>query len=195
MERSPETKVLRPLRLGSARDMIVAMFARYFVELPLTAEAVEHALALDPRGWLPGLAADANHRGEVLLAEVGFGERIRLRREVGIVVGAPVRSSSTTVFPVRWEPTDHTSLFPALDADLEVAPLGSGTQLAMSARYEPPFGGLGRTIDRALLSRVAEATVKDFLDHVAEAIMRAFRDGGEAVPLGKTHGPGATINT
>ena len=44
-------------------------------------------------------------------------------------------------------------------------------QLAMSARYVPPLGAVGRTIDRALLSRVAEATVKDFLDRVADAIM------------------------
>jgi hypothetical protein len=41
----------------------------------------------------------------------------------------------------------------------------------MSARYVPPLGAVGRTIDRALLSRVAEATVKDFLDRVADAIM------------------------
>ena len=42
----------------------------------------------------------------------------------------------------------------------------------MSARYVPPFGTVGRVIDRAALSRVAEATLKDFLDRVAEAIMR-----------------------
>ena len=42
----------------------------------------------------------------------------------------------------------------------------------MSARYVPPFGTVGRAIDRAALSRVAEATLKDFLDRVAEAILR-----------------------
>jgi hypothetical protein len=58
-----------------------------------------------------------------------------------------------------------------MDADLEVAPLGDGlTQLAISARYEPPLGALGRAIDRAVLHRVAEATIKDFLDRVAERI-------------------------
>jgi hypothetical protein len=41
----------------------------------------------------------------------------------------------------------------------------------MSARYVPPFGAVGRVMDRAALSRVAEATLKDFLDRVADAIM------------------------
>ena len=41
-------------------------------------------------------------------------------------------------------------LFPALEADLEVAPLAPDrTQLAMSARYVPPLGPLGKAIDRA----------------------------------------------
>jgi len=41
----------------------------------------------------------------------------------------------------------------------------------MSARYVPPLGALGRVIDRAVLFRVAEATIKDFLDRVREAVL------------------------
>lgn len=149
------------------------MFARYFVELPIPALDVESVLATDPHGWLPGLAGEATHRGDVLLAEVGFGEAIRVNREVVVELGPPVRSSSKTVFPIRWQASEHPGLFPALDADLEVAPLGPArTQLAISARYAPPLGMLGRAIDRAVLSRVAEATLKDFLDGVADAIER-----------------------
>jgi hypothetical protein len=148
------------------------MFARYFVELPMPADDVEHALSRDPRGWLPGLAEEANFKGDRLLAEVGFGEAIRLRREVIVEVGRPIHASSKSFFPLRWTASGHAGLFPALDADIEVAPLGSDrAQLAMSARYVPPLGAVGRRIDRALLSRVAEATLKDFLDRVADAIM------------------------
>jgi hypothetical protein len=46
----------------------------------------------------------------------------------------------------------------------------------MSARYVPPFGSVGRVIDRAALSRVAEATLKDFLDRVADTILMASRE-------------------
>jgi hypothetical protein len=148
------------------------MFARYYVELPLPPEVVERALARDPRLWLPGLAEHANHRGDVLLAEVGFGKRIRIRRTVRLELGGPVRSGSKVAFPLRWAASGPAGLFPSLDADLEVAPVGDGrTQLAMSARYVPPFGGVGLVIDRAVLSRVAEATLKDFLDRVGAAIM------------------------
>jgi hypothetical protein len=48
---------------------------------------------------------------------------------------------------------------------------GGRTQLAISARYRPPLGAVGRAVDRVLLHRVAEATVKDFLDRVGAAIM------------------------
>lgn len=149
------------------------MFARYFVELATPAAEMERVLSGDPHGWLPGLAADATHRGDLLLAEVGFGEAIRVKREVVVELGPPVRSSTKTVFPIRWRASELPGLFPALDADLEVASLGPGrTQLAISARYAPPFGAFGRAIDRAVLSRVAEATLKDFLDRLADAIVR-----------------------
>lgn len=151
------------------------MFARYFVELPMFSEEVEHALSHDPRAWLPGLAERANHRGDLLLAEVGFGEVLRIKRAVVIELGRSVRSGAKTVFPLRWTSTGAAGLFPSLDADLEVAPLGPGrTQLAMSARYVPPFGPIGLAADRAVLSRVAEATLKDFLDRVAETILEKW---------------------
>ena len=148
------------------------MFARYFVELPIPADEVEHALTLDPRRWLPGLAEQANFKGDRLLADVGVGGTIGLHRKVIIELGPMVHATSKSFFPLRWTASGHPGLFPALDADIEVAPMGPDrAQLAMSARYVPPLGAVGRTIDRALLSRVAEATVKDFLDRVADAIM------------------------
>ena len=72
-------------------------------------------------------------------------------------------------------------LFPALDADLEIASLGRHrTQLAMSARYVPPLGALGRSVDRAVLYRVAEATLKDFLDRVRDSVLVEADDATSA---------------
>jgi hypothetical protein len=149
------------------------MFARYFVELPVGADRVEAALVgATADDWLPGIARDANHRGDVLLAQVEFGDDVRIARQVAIELGEVVRMPSKTVIPMRWHATGAAGLFPALDADLEIAPLGPNrTQLAMSARYVPPLGALGRAIDRAMLFRVAEATLKDFLDRVGEALL------------------------
>lgn len=160
------------------------MFARYFVELPMGAERVEAALLRNPETWVPGLARDANHHGDALLAEVGFGDDVRVARKVEIEFRDPVRMPSKTVIPLHWGAAVAAGLFPALDADLEIAPLGpERTQLAMSARYVPPLGALGRAIDRALLFRVAEATIKDFLDHVRDRIARELGAAADASAL------------
>jgi hypothetical protein len=157
------------------------MFARYFVELPIDPQRIERALMDAPSDWLRGLASEANHRGDTLLADVGFGGRVRVARRVAVELGAPVHTAGKTVLPLRWTPTDAPGLFPALEADLEVAPLASDrTQLAMSARYVPPLGPIGQVIDRAVLYRIAEATLKDFLDRVGDAlVLRAETDIGE----------------
>jgi hypothetical protein len=148
------------------------MFARYFVELAMEPERVEAALLRSPETWVPGLAREANYHGDALLAEVGFGDDVRMARQVAIEFRDPVRMPSKTVIPLHWIATGATGLFPALEADLEIAPLGpTRTQLAMSARYVPPLGAIGRAIDRAVLFRVAEATLKDFLDRVGETLM------------------------
>ena len=76
-----------------------------------------------------------------------------------------------TSLPLNWEPVGLEGLLPRLDADIELGALGEDrTQLAVSARYRPPLGAVGRTVDRVLLHRVAEATVKDFLDRLGHAI-------------------------
>ena len=160
------------------------MFARYYVELPIAADDVERALTRSPSTWLPGIANRASDRGERLLAEVGFGEEVRLEKEVEIRFGKPIRTPTKTILPIHWSAAGPRSLFPELDADLEVAPLGvTQTQLSMSARYVPPLGAVGRAIDRAVLHRVAEATLKDFLDHVSEALLVGAAD---------ENGPGST---
>jgi hypothetical protein len=149
------------------------MFVRYYVEIPLTAQAAEHLLLQDPEAWLPGLATDATARAEALLTDVGFGRPgRRIEKQVQIEIGEPVQFPSKMALPIHWAATGPQNLFPAMDADVEVAPLGPAwTQLSISARYEPPLGTIGRAIDRALLHRVAEATVKDFLDRAGEALV------------------------
>jgi hypothetical protein len=156
------------------------MFVRYYLELPLPHERVEQALLGSPAEWVAALAGDAQQRGDGLLTEVGVGPLgDRLGRRVAVQLGAPVRFPSMTSLPLTWEPLGLDGLLPRLEADIEIGPLGQDrTQLAISARYRPPLGAVGRTIDRVLLHRVAEATLKDFLDRVGAAIT------GQAATLG-----------
>jgi hypothetical protein len=148
------------------------MFIRYFLDISLPFEEVEARLLASPGDWVPGIAREAEGRGARLLAEVGFQTKERrLGKEVEIELGSPYRLASKTLLPMSWKATGAESLFPALEADVEIAALGSSrTQLSMSARYRPPMGAIGRALDKALLHRVAEATVKDFLDGVGERL-------------------------
>lgn len=145
---------------------------RYFVELPVHIDRLETRLLASPASWLPAIADDAHAHGQRLLTEVGFGEGPRVAKRVLLEVGRPVRLPSKLVLPLHWRAVGGEKLFPVLDADLEVARLTPGTtQLSVSARYTPPLGALGSMIDRALLYRIAEATMKDFLDRIATTLL------------------------
>jgi hypothetical protein len=155
------------------------MFLRYYVELDLPTERVEPALLESPSSWLPALVDGAVERAEPLLAEVGVGSNgLRVAKRVVVRLGQPIKFPSKLSLPMTWEPGGR--LLPTLNAELEVASLGRArTQLAISGRYDPPLGTVGRTVDRLALHRVAEATIKDFLDRVAVAIA-----AGATVPAG-----------
>lgn len=145
------------------------MFVYYFVHLPHPREEVEGAL-LDGLEGLPALADLAYRKGEELCTRIGL-RRGALAKEVKLDVGAPRRGEGETTLPLTWEATGPSSLFPRMEADLVVAAMGSGlTQLALRGSYEPPLGRLGRALDRALLHRVAEASVKAFIDRLAEGV-------------------------
>jgi hypothetical protein len=149
-----------------------AMFARYFIELDRPHTEVEAALLEAPPGWLDGFAEAADDRGRRLLIDVGVGSVVgRIGKQVELEVGAPARLPSRTIVPLTWKATGPTVLFPGLAGDLEVASLGpEHTQLSLSASYRPPLGQVGELVDRVLLHRLAEATIKDFLDRLGAAL-------------------------
>jgi hypothetical protein len=149
------------------------MFIRYFEEIPLRHEAAEQAFTRQPEALLRRLAGEADHNGAQLEVEVGFmtvGGRVR--RAVELIVGEPVQVSGRLLVPIEWKPLRGHHLLPGLVGELEVGSLGpQRTQIALSARYQPPLGPLGSAADRALLHRVAEATVRDFVQRLAQAIL------------------------
>ena len=158
------------------------MFIRYYLDLAVPFEEVERALLDEPATWVPGIALDAEAGGQRLLAEVGFDVDAsrRVDKEVEIEIGEPYVIPTKTMLPIAWRATAAERIFPQLEADIEIAALGAGrTQLSISARYRPPLGPVGRALDKAMLHRVAEATVKDFLDRVGERIRaRVPEDAG-----------------
>jgi hypothetical protein len=118
------------------------MFIRYFLDMPLPFEDVDARLLAAPEVWVPGLARHADDGGTHLLARVGFPlDDHRVGKEVQIELGTPLRIPSKTILPLTWTATGPARLFPSLDADLEITPLGQNrTQLSISARHLPPLG-------------------------------------------------------
>jgi hypothetical protein len=75
---------------------------------------------------------------------------------------------------IRWEADGSGSrLFPVLDADVRLAPAGEHlTLLTLTGSYRPPFGRPGEVVDRAIMHRVATATVRKFLANMAVVLTR-----------------------
>ena len=135
-------------------------------------EDVEALVETEAENWMPVLLQQANGHGARLLSELGFklGEK-RIERQIEVTLGSPRRTAGATLIPIRWRAAASSSLFPVLDGQLEIAGLGAAsTQLGLSGSYDPPLGLVGKVADRALLHRVAEVTVKEFLESVGQRI-------------------------
>jgi hypothetical protein len=151
------------------------MFIHDFVYVDAPAEAVCTRILEDHGSWLGPLAVDATQEGEALRVRIGpAGPLPGLSRTALVELGEPQRRGDATVVPLTWHASGGAAMFPVLSADLEVAGLGPArTQLSVMGRYDPPLGGLGRTLDRLLFHRVAEASVRSFLRRVAEVLERS----------------------
>jgi hypothetical protein len=147
------------------------MFVYYFVHVHEPFEQVEPALLR----MLPGLrgwAEEAYRDGERLRAKIGPGDhQHRMVKSVLIVVGEPLRGSGETWIPLVWEARGASGLFPRMEGDICVGGMGSDlTQLTFRGSYRVPMGAVGRALDRLILHRIAEASVKGFVDRIARAL-------------------------
>jgi hypothetical protein len=111
---------------------------------------------------------------------VRHGEELRTRivpgpfmpaKDVHIEVGRAERRLGSVVIPIKWKATGAHAIFPEMNADLVLQPIGHmNVQVVFRGSYDPPFGGIGRLLDRALLHRLAEASVKSFVDQLCIAV-------------------------
>ncbi|MDA8318136.1 MAG: hypothetical protein M0010_23650 [Actinomycetota bacterium] len=157
-----------------------AVFLRDFVDVDQPQQLVSERLATG-QSWFGRLASAAGDDTESHLVRLGLtalGDLDLVTREVRVRMGTPTLLEGGVVVPLRWEDGRRPNLFPVLDGNLEVASVGPGqSRLILHASYRPPFDGVGRAIDRALLHRVAESTVRSFLRKVAETLEDWPKDG------------------
>ena len=163
------------------------MFVGDEVELKVSfAVARERLMQLAGSGLLLSTSEDAYDLGTAGLARVGIPGLSKLVR---------VQAHDLAVTPesvglaIRWEATGPAGeLFPVLDADVRLVRTGErAAVLTMSGVYRPPLGALGQALDRAILHRVAAATIRGFIAQVAARI--ADQPGGYVTVQGGPPAP------
>ena len=148
------------------------MFVYYYIHVERPFVDVEPVLLR----MLPGLrgwAEQAYREGERLRTRVGT-QHAKLAKTDDLQIGEPARGATQTWIPLQWEATGVPGLFPKMDADVVIAATAPElTQIALRGSYRVPLGPLGRAIDRAILHRLAEASVNGFVDRIARALDEA----------------------
>ncbi len=159
------------------------MFVRDEARLAVSFTAARIRLAeLAKAGSLLDASRAAYGDGVTGMTKVGPpGSWPDLSKLVMIHIGDVTEADGSARLPLRWEAAGLGSgLFPVLDADIIVATDEShATMLILTGVYRPPLGKLGALLDRAIMNRVASATIRDFLDRLARAIE------GSSIPDGQ----------
>lgn len=144
------------------------MFVEYGTTVKAGLATVEKRLGA-LRSNLAEWADIAYRDGENLRAVVGPSPSIA--REVNLEIGGAEIHSMGLVYPIRWTATGATLLFPEMSADLILSKAGADrTNLTFRGNYDPPLGAVGRLADRAGLRHVADATVANWVDRLADAL-------------------------
>lgn len=145
------------------------MLVYYYVHVTGTVEKVAQSLTDSP-GNLTVWARLAYEGGEELRTRIKPGAWMPAK-EVEIVVGQPASWPGAFHVPISWKATGTDVLFPVLEADLIIEAVGDEiTQITLRGSYKPPLGSDGKLLDRALLHRLAEACVKNFMDRIQAAL-------------------------
>jgi hypothetical protein len=121
---------------------------------------------------LGGWAHEAYRTGEILRAKVGPGKAAPvLAKTVVLETGEPEHVGDMFAVPIAWKATGTPMLFPMMTAELRLTKVAHDTtQIRLSGSYAVPFGALGQVFDDALLHRIAESTVQNFVLRVADAL-------------------------
>lgn len=135
---------------------------------------VRDALRQNALGIFQSATKAAAARAHTVAAELhvdvgGVGVRTDIAISVqSIQEQVDASSGPTTRLALEWEAATMPRLFPLMKGELAIYPLTSTeTQVDFSGTYEPPLGALGKTLNAVAGHRIAEASVRRFIDDVA----------------------------
>lgn len=169
-------------------ELTGGMFVGHQVLLHLGFDVARARLAdLVHDGLLTIASRDAYDGAVTGLAQVGpLGSVPVLSKQVHVQARELVFGEGSALLTLRWQATrPGGALFPVLDADIRLTPAGDQTAvLRLDGAYRPPLGIAGAGLDRAVLHRIAAATVQDFLGRIAAALTdpAAAAPGTDAPP-------------
>jgi hypothetical protein len=150
------------------------VFAVCEITMDVTLEvAAARLVSLLHRDALSGVCEAAYEGGLTAVLRVGpLGGKRGFSKLVRVCYLEPARHDATMTVPLRWEATGPTGdLFPVLDADLILTRHGERRALlALTGSYRPPFGRAGAILDKAIMHRLATATIGALLTALAAAI-------------------------
>jgi hypothetical protein len=139
-----------------------------FVDVESAFEELSERFSGDGQ-WLAPLATVATQDGDSFQMRVGPSWAAGIvTHEVNVTLWPLRERGFALARSITWTPNDWQFLFPLLEGDLELAPLGpTKCRISLAATYTPALGRFGAQVDRALLHRVAASTVRSFLTQVA----------------------------
>ena len=145
------------------------MFVQHSVHIQHPVKVCSDALMEGRHKWLP-TAGDTN------VSTVGIHVAgVPVRKKVVLELGEPVQTATWTVIPLNWKATFPQQLFPEMSGKIELAPTDKDvTRLTVSGMYQPPLGRIGEQLDEALMHNVAEATVKELAESIAQDLEKAI---------------------
>jgi hypothetical protein len=158
------------------------MFIGAEVRLDVGFTAAQARLANLAHGGLLRRASESAHKWGADQAQAGPLDTMPgMSRLVKVHVRHLVTREDSAVWALRWETEGAKgALFPVLDADITLTRAGEqATVLAVSGSYRPPLGSLGAGLDRAIMHRVAEATIRAFARQLEAAIVNPAAAPGE----------------
>ncbi len=148
------------------------MLVHDFVDLDLPRDQVVDVLG-SVGDELQVWAQAAFRRGEELAIGPGSGV---VTAPIELEIGRPVESLEAVTIPMAWTASSATHLFPRMEAEIVVSSLGPvTTHLEFRGSYVPPLDGFGKLLDKLALHRVAESTVRAFLQRLSAAILTEGR--------------------
>ena len=145
------------------------MFVYYYGDVHGTLAEVALLISDSQSEW-SAWARLAVRRGEELRSRIDPGGFVPAKG-IEIEVGRSERRAGSVIIPIKWKATGVGPIFPVMNADIVLQPIGhTDVQVAIRGSYDPPLGGFGRLLDRAVMHRLAEASAKSFVDQLCNAV-------------------------